>query len=153
MKRLRPIPREYSVTEPLIAARFWSKVDVARPRLDKDPCWEWREGLDTKGYGQFTPVSCASPLRAHRVAYELIKGPIPSGMQVLHSCDNTRCCNPNHLRVGTHQDNMRDMTERGRGHFNREGAASVAGKRGGRRRSFLSKWEAVIKRPLPGDHP
>ena len=54
------------------------------------------------------------PLRAHRMAYEVAKGDIPEGMHILHSCDNPKCCNPAHLRPGTHQENMDDMQARGR---------------------------------------
>lgn len=84
--------------------RFWSKVDVR----GADDCWLWTRCVSTPGYGQFCGRS------AHRVAYELAKGPIPQGLCVLHSCDVRRCCNPAHLRVGTNADNMRDKLERGR---------------------------------------
>ena len=50
----------------------------------------------------------------HRVAYESLVGPIPAGMYVLHHCDNPMCHRPEHLYVGTQQDNMRDMHSRGR---------------------------------------
>lgn len=56
------------------------------------------------------------PWRTHRFAYHLTKGAIPDGMQVLHSCDNPPCCNPDHLRVGTSLNNARDMVGRGRGY-------------------------------------
>ncbi len=128
-RKPRPPAKPYSLDDPIIQAKFWSKVEVPRFRLEQDKCWEWRQGVDKDGYGQFTPSSCAIPLRAHRVAYELLKGPVPPGKLILHSCDNPRCCNPHHLRPGTVADNARDMTERGRGYFNREGAASAAGRR------------------------
>jgi len=51
---------------------------------------------------------------AHQVAWMLTHGPIASGAFVLHSCDTRTCCNPGHLRLGTHQDNMDDMVSRGR---------------------------------------
>jgi hypothetical protein len=51
---------------------------------------------------------------AHRVAYELTHGPIPTGAVIRHSCDVTNCCNPAHLLTGTLADNMRDAADRQR---------------------------------------
>jgi len=51
---------------------------------------------------------------AHRIAYELSKGPVPKELIVRHTCDNPPCCNPNHLIPGTDADNAKDKSERGR---------------------------------------
>jgi len=99
--------------EPNIIARFWSRVKIPAPRPHYSPCWHWQGSLDRHGYGQFKTVAHTSPLRAHRIAYEVSKGEIPIGLHVLHSCNNPSCCNPDHLRLGTHADNMADMKAAG----------------------------------------
>ena len=52
--------------------------------------------------------------RAHRVSYELFKGPIPAGLHILHRCDTPACVNPAHLRAGTVKENMAEREARGR---------------------------------------
>lgn len=70
-------------------------------------CWLWTGALNAYGYGTITAQK--RTLYAHRVAYEIMNGPAPSSLSVRHKCD-TRCCiNPEHLTLGTHQDNMRDV--------------------------------------------
>lgn len=92
-------------------ARFWSKVDVRGP----DECWPWLAAVDGDGYGRFSHGGRGAPqARASRFAYACEHGPIPEGASVLHSCDNPPCCNPRHLRAGTHQDNMEVAVVRGR---------------------------------------
>lgn len=82
--------------------RFWSKV------IKTDTCWNWTAAIfQTRGYGQFQMDG--TPRRAHRVSYEWANGPIPAGLCVLHRCDNRRCVRPDHLFLGTHGDNNRDM--------------------------------------------
>jgi hypothetical protein len=71
-------------------------------------CHVWTGGRASKGYGQLR-------IGVHRLAWELANGPIPEGMQVLHRCDNPRCCNPDHLMLGTQAENMADMRRKGRG--------------------------------------
>ncbi len=88
-----------------LADRFWEKVDVRMP----SECWEWTARRKSCGYGEISVERKAK--LAHRISYELNKGAVPEGMHVLHSCHNTGCVNPSHLRVGTHQDNMVDMKD------------------------------------------
>jgi len=76
-------------------------------------CWDWVRSTIGGGYGVITWKR--QHIHAHRLSYELINGPIPDGLHVLHSCDNPKCCNPEHLRVGTVKENMQDMRERMRG--------------------------------------
>lgn len=76
-------------------------------------CWEWQGAKDGWGYGTIG-VRELGPSRAHRVAYVLTHGPIPDGLVIMHSCDNPPCCNPAHLSLGTHQDNMTDRDAKGR---------------------------------------
>ena len=84
-------------------ARFKAKYEEGQP----DECWDWQASTMTTGHGYFNQTS------AHRVAYELEHGEIPDGAQVLHTCGNRRCVNPQHLYLGTHEDNMQDRLDDG----------------------------------------
>lgn len=98
-----------------IADRFWPKVDKNGP----NGCWIWTAATDGNGYGNLGRGRGGDGCeKAHRVSYMLANGSIPDGMFVLHRCDNKLCVNPDHLFHGTHLDNMRDMTEKGRGRGN-----------------------------------
>lgn len=88
--------------------RFWSKVDTSRGMF---ACWLWTDGCNRDGYGKF---GWRGKWRfAHRIMWELMRGDIGK-QRVLHQCDNPRCCNPSHLFLGTQQDNIRDMINKGR---------------------------------------
>jgi len=76
-------------------------------------CWEFIGGRTGSGYGNYTEGR-AYQKSAHVVAFELEYGPVPEGMLVLHTCDNPPCCRPEHLFVGTHQENKDDEIAKGR---------------------------------------
>ena len=94
---------------------FWEKVNKS------DGCWEWTGALVGGKYGRLclTVDGKIQYLLAHRVSYVLVNGDIPEhdsyhGMCVLHKCDNTVCVNPSHLTLGTQQENLVDMMNKGR---------------------------------------
>jgi len=101
-----------------LPTRFWDKV--AEP--NENGCWLWTgrrsvPSVKTKTSGAYGRVMYMGvQMGAHRLFAADAKGEIPKGMHVLHSCDVKHCVNPDHLRYGTHKDNMRDMAVRKRAH-------------------------------------
>jgi hypothetical protein len=81
--------------------RFWSKVNKNGP----GGCWIWTACKNEPGYGSIG--FSGKPKGAHRVAYELVKGPIPDGLTLDHLCRNTSCVNPDHLEPVTRAENAR----------------------------------------------
>ena len=86
-------------------------------KVSPNGCWEWTGAKHGRGYGYFYTSKEYSQRKmdyAHRVSLFLYKGERDDEQSVLHSCDNTCCVNPDHLSLGSHKDNMRDMSEKGR---------------------------------------
>lgn len=75
-------------------------------------CWIWIGSLNKGGYGQINVDH--TMINAHRASWVVHRGSIPDGMSVLHACDVRCCVNPDHLFLGSHNDNMRDMKGKGR---------------------------------------
>lgn len=76
-------------------------------------CKIWKGSKSTNGYGQVTVFG--KKMQAHRVSFLAFIGEIPNGFFVCHKCDCPPCVNPEHLWIGTHQENMLDMAQKGRG--------------------------------------
>lgn len=94
--------------------------------LPADVCWPWTGSTHTQGYGRCWDTRVGKVAYAHRLVYELRVGPIPEGLDILHTCDNPPCVNPAHLRVGTHRENMLDKCAKGRANFCRGETAGQA---------------------------
>lgn len=118
-------------------ARFWARVRKG------DGCWEWTGARTRHGYGWVTIGG--KPGRAHRWAYIFAVGPIPDGMHILHSCDNPPCCRPDHLHVGTHAENMIEMSQRGR-------AGRPIGEMSGKAKLTWPEVEDIRWRAARGEH-
>lgn len=104
--------------------RFNAKTDaevlkrvLAKCQVMPSGCWEWQ------GFRHAVPrhyggtAHRGKSWRAHRLVFSLAKGPIPEGMIVMHSCDNPPCCNPDHLNLGTHLQNMTECRAKDRYYY------------------------------------
>lgn len=93
---------------------FHEKVMIRTVVDETTGCWVWQGSCGFNGYGRLRHGPGRKPASCHRIMYEHRFGPIPKGMVVMHTCDNRRCVNPDHLRAATQGDNMRDMHKKGR---------------------------------------
>lgn len=110
------LPQGFSNT---FDARFWAKIVKNGKRTKYDSkigrCWDWIGAKSPLGQpkigigGRRGKIIIGS-----RASWLINRGPIEHGKDVLHKCDNPSCCNPDHLFIGTHTDNMRDMIVKGR---------------------------------------
>lgn len=112
-----------------LGERFWSKVDKS------GECWNRTAGKDSCGYGRFRIGNVKKG--AHRLSYQDAFGEIPEGICIDHTCHNSSCVNPAHLRLATHKQNME----------NKLGAYSnsKSGVRGVSWNAWNKKWAATVK--------
>lgn len=124
-------------------AAFWSKVRKT------DGCWLWTSSTTPFGHGLFTHRSQRPKTqRAHRVAWELTRGPIPAGILVCHHCDVPACVNPDHMFLGTMKDNAQDAARKGRLAQQKNKAKYVAAAR--LRSKLTAEQVAAIRVELSG---
>lgn len=101
-------------------SRFFSHIDRSGPLPDQSVhyyeglgvCWIWRGKKSPKGFGLTSVKSLV--FHVHRLSYYLHVGDIPEGMNVLHSCDNPECSNPDHLFLGTNVESAKIKVSKGR---------------------------------------
>lgn len=121
-----------------LSERFFSHTNIGGVA----ECWLWL-GASHNGlaldYGTFRVGD--KVLYAHRVSYEIANGPIPEGLDVLHTCDNKKCVNPNHLYLGTQANNTTDSMQRGTVSHNPGRLGHAGGK-------FLREGEVWLVRKL-----
>jgi DNA-binding transcriptional regulator YiaG len=117
--------------------RFQSKT-----KPNKNGCIDWTDSLATNGYGKF--YMNGKEIMAYRAAWILFVGPIPDGRHVLHKCDRRSCVNVDHLKLGTHNDNMKDMMNRNRVNRNNKWTKLTIEKV----REIRKKFASGIKQPV-----
>lgn len=109
------MPVKYTPEQFVIA--FWNKVNkdgsipTHRPELGK--CWEWTACKTSDGYGSVRV--CKKMIGTHRLVWKWTYSEIPEHLEVCHLCDNPACCNPKHLWLGTHKQNVEDRENKKRG--------------------------------------
>jgi len=106
--------KNYTCKSPIDRFRKNTLID------EQSGCHIWKLQVNHKGYGWFKENSSRNQVKAHRWIWVYYNGDIPDGMFICHRCDNPRCVNPDHLFMGTVQDNRIDCVEKGRNRLSDE---------------------------------
>jgi hypothetical protein len=114
---IRHANRRWLLNDDEIRAMFYSRIDAS----SVDGCWPWLCD-PLQDYGRMSANGVR--MTANRWSWILHKGPIPAGMNVLHSCDNRRCARPSHLFLGDAKANAADMIAKGR-HWSQQAKAAA----------------------------
>jgi len=107
------IENKKTTTNPVDDIKLLEKFNSSFVVNEDTGCWLWDKHKGPKGYGHMSYAG--KQYAAHRLSYELASGTHPKDMFVCHKCDTPACVNPDHLFLGTHDDNMKDMVSKGRG--------------------------------------
>ncbi|HJQ59428.1 MAG TPA: HNH endonuclease signature motif containing protein [Vineibacter sp.] len=133
---------------PLGSRNKYSGRDRFPTCYEADPqtgCWNWTKSRGSHGYGDFRRDGHKL---AHRWAYATFVGPIPEDAWVLHRCDNKACVNPEHLFLGTADDNNKDMVAKGRHYSKGKTFEDVYGaEEAAKKRARLREW--ALENPTP----
>lgn len=106
--------KKYSFANKEDLKSYFRKLIKENSEINTDSqCWEWKKCV-VDGYGQIIPGPNRM-IAAHKLSYMIYENEVVGDQLVCHRCDNRKCVNPGHLFLGSHQDNMNDMKNKGRG--------------------------------------